>query len=144
MEGSELPPAGWYPDKPSGGYRFWNGQAWTDHRPPSGAEGEAAGAKALAESVTAVFGAIAAAATLIVIPGGLAMLLRLEVADLPANLGIVASLPERFLLAIGLAYVLSPLLVVVALTLFVVLVPGAPGKPNPGLESCPQTGEPPC
>jgi hypothetical protein len=89
--------------------------------------------KALADNLTAVLGAVAAAGTLVVVPGAVAMLLRLEVAGLPADLGIVVSLPERFLLAIGLTYVLFPLLVVVGLTLLVVLVPGKPGDPNPAL-----------
>ncbi|AZI65578.1 DUF2510 domain-containing protein (plasmid) [Rhodococcus sp. NJ-530] len=32
--GSPLPPPGWYPDDSTQSMRWWDGQAWTDHRAP--------------------------------------------------------------------------------------------------------------
>lgn len=90
-------------------------------------------AKPLADTVTAIAGAITAAAALVVIPGGVAMWLRLSHAELPAELGVVSSLPSQFLVAVGGAYILFPLLVVSGLAILVTVVPGDRRAPNPNL-----------
>jgi hypothetical protein len=79
---------------------------------------------------SAVIGALAAAATLIVVPGSIALYFQLRNAGLPANLGIVASLPTQFLVATGATYVLFPLLIVIAAAIVVVLVPGRDDETN--------------
>lgn len=91
------------------------------------------GAKTFAETASAILGALTAAAALVVVPGAVAMYLRLDRADLPADLGVVVSLPSQFLFAIGLAYVLFPLLILIGMTMGAVLGPGPPDKPNPAL-----------
>jgi hypothetical protein len=127
------PPAGWYQD--GSRFRYWDGQAWTDHRAPEHEPERAAPvtAKPLADTVTAIAGAVTAAAALVVVPGGVAMLLRLYYADLPADFGVVASLPSQFLLAVGGAYILFPLLVASGLAIVVVVVVGKQRHPNAAL-----------
>jgi hypothetical protein len=79
---------------------------------------------------SAAIGALTAAATLIVVPGSVALWLRLHHAGLPNDLGVVVSLPAQFLIATGVTYVLCPLLVIVAAAVVVVLVPGDRGQTN--------------
>jgi hypothetical protein len=79
-----------------------------------------------------VVGALTALGGLIVIPGSIAMLVRLDRAQLPADLGVVVSLPDQFLIALGLGYVVVPLLIVVAVSLAVTWLPGDE-EPNPAL-----------
>jgi Protein of unknown function (DUF2510) len=123
------PPAGWY--QQGSRFRYWNGQAWTEHRlPEEEAAAEPVTASHLADRVTAIAGAITAAAALVVIPGGVAMWGRLQYAELPADLGVVASLPKQFLIAVGGAYILFPLLVVSGLAILVIVVAGERNKPN--------------
>ena len=127
---------------PTDGLRVSRGRplSTTVHRPAtwrrisadvSGPEGvtlpeETKGAKALAEAVTAILAALTAAAALIVIPGSLAILLRLEDAGLPADLGVVVSLPSELLFAVGFGYVLVPLLVVLGLAIPLTLFSSRP------------------
>jgi hypothetical protein len=87
----------------------------------------------LAGSIRDVVGAVGAVAALVIVPGSIALLLRLQRAHLPADLGVVSSLPSQFLLAIGLAYVAAPLLIVVALALVAVIAPGREHRANPAL-----------
>lgn len=123
------PPAGWY--QQGSRFRYWNGQAWTEHRLPEEEAGdEPVTASHLADRVTAIVGAITAAAALVVIPGGVAMWGRLQYAELPADLGVVASLPKQFLVAVGGAYILFPLLVVSGLAILVIVVAGERRRPN--------------
>lgn len=84
------------------------------------------------EVLTGIAGALTAAAALVVVPGSIVLLMRLRDADLPVDLGVVISLPHQFLIAVGLTYVLFPLILLVALAVLVVLAPGA-GEPNPAL-----------
>jgi hypothetical protein len=86
-----------------------------------------------AERVTAIAGAITAVAGFVVIPGSIAMLVRLERANLPADLGVVVSLPSQFLLAVGLGWVIGPLLLMVGLALAVTWLPGSRGSLTPAL-----------
>jgi hypothetical protein len=79
---------------------------------------------------SAGIGALTAAATLIVVPGSIALYLRLHHQGLPSDLGVVASLPAQFLIATGVTYVLFPLLVIVTAAVVVVLVPGDHGQTN--------------
>jgi hypothetical protein len=79
---------------------------------------------------SAAIAAVTAAATLVVVPGSIAFYYRLKDANLPADLGVVVSLPTQFLVAIGLTYVLFPLLVIVTAAVVVALVPGDEGKTN--------------
>jgi hypothetical protein len=85
------------------------------------------------ERVTAFAGAITAVAGFVVIPGSLAMLVRLERANLPADLGVVVSLPTQFLLAVGFGYVIGPLLLMVGLALGVTWLPGSRDSLTPAL-----------
>ncbi|MGH8956855.1 MAG: hypothetical protein ACRDVF_17775 [Microbacterium sp.] len=87
----------------------------------------------LASTVSAVAGAVAAAATLVIVPGGLALYLRLRAQDLPDDPGTVVSLPSQFLIGIGVGYLLIPLLIVGGLAVIVLLVPGGSDEPNPKL-----------
>jgi hypothetical protein len=95
---------------------------------PAGGDGDENGNGHSANSVinlaSAAFAALTAAATLVVVPGSIALYFRLHNAGLPNDLGVVVSLPVQFLVAIGLTYVLFPLLVVIAVAVVVVLVPG--------------------
>lgn len=88
-----------------------------------------------AERVTAVAGAITAVAGFVVIPGSIAMLVRLERSNLPADLGVVVSLPSQFLLAVGFGYVIGPLLIMIGLALAVTWLPGSRGTLTPALTS---------
>jgi hypothetical protein len=54
-------------------------------------------------------------------------------AGLPADLGVVVSLPSQFLLAIGLTYVFFPLLLVALVGVLALLVPGQDDHPHPAL-----------
>jgi hypothetical protein len=83
--------------------------------------------------VTAIAGALTAVGALIVVPGAAAMAIRLNRVELPADLGVVVSLPGEFLLAFGLGYVVGPLLLVVALALAVTWVPGPRNCMTPAL-----------
>jgi hypothetical protein len=76
---------------------------------------------------------LAAAATLVIVPGGLALYLRLRAQGLPDDPGIVVSLPSQFLIGIGVGYLLIPLLIVAGLAVIVLLVPGGRDEPNPKL-----------
>ena len=84
--------------------------------------------KTLPEKVSAVAGALTAVAAFVVIPGSIAMLFRLKQAQLPDDLGVVISLPPRFLIGLGLGYVVGPLLVPVGFALAVTWLPGTTGK----------------
>lgn len=72
-------------------------------------------------------GAVTALAAFVIVPGSIAMLVRLERADLPSDLGVVTSLPQQFLIALGLGFVVAPLLIPVTLGLAVVWLPGDAG-----------------
>lgn len=87
------------------------------------------------ERVTAVAGAITAVAGFVVIPGSIAMLVRLDRSNLPADLGVVVSLPSQFLLAVGFGYVVGPLLILIGLALAVTWLPGSRGTLTPALVS---------
>jgi len=89
----------------------------------------------LTAGVTAITGALTAIGVFVVIPGSAAMLVRLDRADLPPDLGVVTTLPDQFLLAFGLGYIVLPLLILVALSLAVTWLPGAKGKQSGALES---------
>jgi hypothetical protein len=89
----------------------------------------------LAATIRDVVGALTALATLIIVPGSIALLFRLQRAQLPADLGVVSSLPSQFLVAVGLTYVAAPLLVVVGLAVAALVLPGDDDKPNPALMS---------
>lgn len=83
--------------------------------------------------VSAVAGALTAAAAFVVLPGGLVLVARLAEAHLPTSLTIVTSLPHQLLLATGLSYILFPLVVASAVTLLVLWLPGSHDQPNPAL-----------
>jgi hypothetical protein len=84
--------------------------------------------KTLPEKVSAVAGALAAVAAFVVIPGSIAMLFRLKQAHLPDDMGVVVSLPHSFLIALGLGYVVGPLLIPVGFALAVTWLPGTTGR----------------
>ncbi len=86
----------------------------------------------LATTVSAVAAALTAAATLVIVPGSIALYLRLQDQHLPADLGVVVSLPSQFLIGIGVGYLLLPLLVIAGFAVIVLLVPGV-NEPNPKL-----------
>jgi hypothetical protein len=90
--------------------------------------------KTLPENVSAIAGAVTAVAAFVVIPGSIAMLFRLKEAHLPDDLGVVVSLPHSFLIALGLGYVVGPLLIPVAFALAVTWLPGEIGRITPALE----------
>jgi hypothetical protein len=85
------------------------------------------------EKVSAVAGALTAVAAFVVIPGSIAMLFRLKQAGLPDDLGVVVSLPHDFLIALGLGYVVGPLLIPVSLAVAVTWLPGQAGKITPAV-----------
>jgi hypothetical protein len=87
----------------------------------------------LAAAIRDVVGALTALVTLIIVPGSIALWFRLQRAQLPADLGVVSSLPTQFLVAIGLTYVAAPLLVAVGLAVAALVLPGHADKPNPVL-----------
>ena len=89
--------------------------------------------RSFAETLTAILGALTAIVALVVVPGAYAMRERLEAQNLPADLGVVASLPREFLLAIGLTSVFLPLVVMVGAAVVIALAPGEKRKPNPAL-----------
>jgi Protein of unknown function (DUF2510) len=130
-------PPGWYPDREQTVYRYWDGQGWTDERAASPTPPEASPAtdngRSFAETLTAILGALTAIVALVVVPGAYAMRERLEAQNLPAELGVVASLPREFLLAIGLTSVFLPLVVMVGAAVVIALVPGEERRPNPAL-----------
>jgi hypothetical protein len=65
MTQTQTPPAGWYPDPAgSGGQRWWNGMAWSDHVQPAVAAPVPVQTPAVAATAPA-----AAAATTTVVPG---------------------------------------------------------------------------
>jgi hypothetical protein len=116
----------------------------TGQQSVGGGEGPSAKeATDLAAVVSGFAGALTAAAALVVVPGGAALLARLGHADLPTDVGVVVSLPPEFLLATGLTYLLFPLIAVVGLTLAVVLIPGRGGMANPALLPRPAPSETP-
>ncbi len=88
------------------------------------------GAKSVISLTSAAIAALTAAATLVVIPGSIAMWLRLKHAGLPPDPGVIVSLPAHFLIAIGLTYVLFPLLALMTAAVVTVLVPGDEGQTN--------------
>ena len=128
---------GWYPDREQTVYRYWDGRGWTGERAasptPPAAKPSTDNGRSFAETLTAILGALTAIVALVVVPGAYAMRERLEAQNLPADLGVVASLPREFLLAIGLASVFLPLVVMVAAAVVIALVPGEERKPNPAL-----------
>ena len=87
-----------------------------------------------AEVIKEVAGAITAVAGFVVIPGSVAMLLRLNQADLPTDLGLVVTLPPKFLIALGLAYIVFPLAAFAGFAVITMWLPGEPGFASPGLE----------
>ena len=87
----------------------------------------------LPERVSAIAGALTAVAAFVVIPGSIAMIFRLKQAHLPDDLGVVVSLPHGFLIALGLGYVVGPLLIPVSFALAVTWLPGTTGEITPAL-----------
>jgi hypothetical protein len=89
--------------------------------------------KGLLTTLTAAFGLLAGLATIVTIAGTIAFVLRLHQAGLPADLGVVVSLPREFLIAVGVVYVAFPLLAVGVISVLALLVPGPENEPNPAL-----------
>ena len=54
-------PAGWYPDEEGGGLRYWDGNAWTDHRADSAPAADGPVAAAPAETVQSEYVSVSSA-----------------------------------------------------------------------------------
>ena len=73
-------PAGWYPDpEGSGGQRFWNGDAWTDHRAPGAPPVVgAAGTTSRGPDKRVLIGLAAAAVVVLIVVGVVAVVLTMK------------------------------------------------------------------